>query len=53
MPAFVVFDDRTLVALARSRPATVSELLAVPGVGPAKADRYGNELLALLAECGA
>jgi DNA helicase II / ATP-dependent DNA helicase PcrA len=49
VPAYVVFNDRTLAALAERRPRSRGELLAVDGIGPAKLDRYGDELLALLA----
>jgi len=49
VPAYVVFNDRTLEALADRRPRSRGELLAVEGIGPAKLDRYGDELLALLA----
>ncbi|MBA2529927.1 MAG: HRDC domain-containing protein, partial [Euzebyales bacterium] len=48
VPAFVVFNDRTMVALAAQLPADREELLAVSGIGPAKADRYGDDLLRLL-----
>jgi DNA helicase-2/ATP-dependent DNA helicase PcrA len=49
VPAYVVFNDRTLAALADRRPRSRGELLAVDGIGPAKLDRYGDELLGLLA----
>jgi DNA helicase-2/ATP-dependent DNA helicase PcrA len=49
VPAFVVFHDTTLAALAEARPATREALLAVPGLGPVKAERYGEALLAVLA----
>jgi ATP-dependent DNA helicase RecQ len=45
VPAYVVFHDRTLVHIARSRPTSEDELLAVPGIGPAKLEKYGTELL--------
>src|SRR5262249_44797149 len=45
----VVCHDATLAALASVRPSTPSELLAVPGLGPVKAARYGEALLALVA----
>jgi DNA helicase-2/ATP-dependent DNA helicase PcrA len=50
MPAYVIFHDTTLAALAEARPDCVDGLLKVPGVGPVKAGRYGEALLALLAE---
>jgi DNA helicase-2/ATP-dependent DNA helicase PcrA len=49
VPAFVVFSDRTLAELAARTPRTLAELAAVPGIGPAKLERYGPELLAELA----
>jgi len=48
VPAYVVFNDRTLAALTERRPRSRGELLAVEGIGPSKLDRYGDELLALL-----
>jgi DNA helicase-2/ATP-dependent DNA helicase PcrA len=53
VPAFVVFSDRTLAELAARTPRTLAELAAVPGIGPAKLERYGPELLAQLAEVAA
>ena len=49
VPAYVVFHDATLAALAQAQPRTADELLALPGLGPVKAARYGETLLALLA----
>jgi DNA helicase-2/ATP-dependent DNA helicase PcrA len=48
VPAYVVFNDRTLAALTERQPRSRGELLAVEGIGPSKLDRYGDELLALL-----
>ena len=48
VPAYVVFNDRTLAALTERLPRSRGELLAVEGIGPSKLDRYGDELLALL-----
>jgi DNA helicase-2/ATP-dependent DNA helicase PcrA len=48
VPAFVVFNDRTLQALASVRPSTSEGLLDVPGIGPGKLEAYGEELLELL-----
>jgi DNA helicase-2/ATP-dependent DNA helicase PcrA len=53
VPAFVVFNDRTLAELAARTPRTLAELAAVPGIGPAKLERYGPELLARLADLAA
>ena len=49
MPAFVVFNDTTLQLLAEHRPGSAQELLAISGIGRAKLDRYGEEVLALVA----
>jgi DNA topoisomerase-3 len=48
LPAFRIFGDRTLFALAAARPAREGELLEVPGLGPKLVERYGRALLALL-----
>ena len=50
VPAYVVSADAVLIALATQRPGTDAELLAVPGIGPAKLASYGAEMLALIAE---
>ncbi|MGI9624668.1 MAG: UvrD-helicase domain-containing protein [Acidimicrobiales bacterium] len=50
VPAYVVFGDRTLDALAASRPSTHDELQQVPGLGPVKVARYGDDLLDLIAQ---
>jgi hypothetical protein len=39
--------DATLLAIAQQQPRTVGQLLRIPGIGPAKAERYGADLLAL------
>jgi hypothetical protein len=48
VPAFLVFHDRTLETIAARKPTSVRELGAIPGIGPAKLERYGDELLALV-----
>jgi DNA helicase-2/ATP-dependent DNA helicase PcrA len=49
-PAFAILTDLTLRALAVRVPATAQELTQVPGIGPVKAELYGDALLALLAD---
>jgi len=49
VPAYVVFTDLTLQAIAEVRPTDVGALLRVGGVGPAKLDKYGEDVLALVA----
>jgi DNA helicase-2/ATP-dependent DNA helicase PcrA len=48
LPAYVVFHNSTLAEIAGRRPRDLSELSAVPGVGPSKLERYGSEVLAVL-----
>ncbi len=47
-PAYVIFHNSTLAEIVRRAPQTREELADVPGVGPAKLDRYGDEVLATL-----
>jgi ATP-dependent DNA helicase RecQ len=49
VPAYVILHDRTLHELATLRPQSLTALLDVPGIGLAKAERYGEALLELLA----
>ena len=49
VPAYVIFHNSTLAEIVRRGPRSREELAAVPGVGPAKLDRYGDEVLAVLA----
>jgi ATP-dependent DNA helicase RecQ len=49
VPAYVVFHDRTLEAIAAERPASLGALGGISGVGPAKLDAYGPLVLALIA----
>ena len=50
VPAYVILHDKTLLELAVQRPQSTTALLQVPGIGLAKAERYGAALIALLAE---
>jgi DNA helicase II / ATP-dependent DNA helicase PcrA len=50
VPAYVVFHNSTLAEIAARRPRTINELASVPGVGPAKLERYGREVLAAVEE---
>jgi DNA helicase-2/ATP-dependent DNA helicase PcrA len=49
VPAYVVFADRTLQAIAATRPSSLAALRAVAGIGPTKLDLYGEDILALVA----
>ena len=48
IPAYLVFSDATLRAMAGAHPRTAAEMLAVSGVGPVKLEAYGDRFLALL-----
>ena len=48
VPAFVVFTDATLQLIAEHRPASEQDLLKINGIGQAKLERYGADVLALL-----
>ncbi|WP_329053335.1 ATP-dependent DNA helicase UvrD2 [Streptomyces violaceus] len=48
-PAFCVFTDRTLVAIAETAPDDEHELARIPGVGMRKLTRYGADVLAICA----
>jgi DNA helicase-2/ATP-dependent DNA helicase PcrA len=48
-PAYVIFHNSTLAEIVRRAPRSRKELAEVPGVGPAKLERYGDEVLAVLA----
>jgi DNA helicase-2/ATP-dependent DNA helicase PcrA len=48
VPAYVVFTDATLTALAERRPTDNAGLLAIAGIGPRKLEMYGEEVLAML-----
>jgi ATP-dependent DNA helicase RecQ len=48
VPAYIVFSDKVLREMAARRPSTPGELLGVPGVGPAKLERYGEAFLGAL-----
>ena len=45
---FIVFHDSTIEAIAARRPRSMAELRRVPGVGPMKLDRYGEEIIGVV-----
>jgi DNA helicase II / ATP-dependent DNA helicase PcrA len=49
IPAYVIFHNTTLAEIAERQPRTLGELALVAGVGPAKLERYGEEVLRVLA----
>jgi len=50
LPSYIVFSDATLHQMARFRPLTPQEMMAISGVGPKKLETYGEEFLRLLSE---
>jgi superfamily II DNA helicase RecQ len=48
VPAYVIFHDTTLEAVAEHRPRSRGELLTIPGIGPVKLERHGEALLDLV-----
>ncbi|WP_026549920.1 ATP-dependent DNA helicase UvrD2 [Arthrobacter sp. Br18] len=50
VPAFVVFTDATLIAIAEARPQTLDELGDLAGVGSAKLERYGESVLDIIGD---
>lgn len=49
-PAYVVMHDRTLEAIAATRPTSEEALRAIPGIGPAKLEAYGDDLVAICSD---
>ncbi len=49
VPAYVIFHDATLIAIATARPASLAKLAEIPGMGTTKLDRYGAIVLATVA----
>ncbi len=48
LPAYVIFHDATLLAMATAAPQTLSELSGISGLGAKKLEAYGEEVLRLL-----
>ena len=53
VPAYVVFTDATLQAIAETRPTTTRELSALPGVGARKLEMYAAGVLATVGDAAA
>jgi superfamily II DNA helicase RecQ len=48
VPAFVICHDTTLAAMAEANPRERRDLLLVPGMGPVKIERYGDDIIAVI-----
>lgn len=49
LPAYVIFNNNTLKALAQLRPSNANELVGVPGIGAKKLEAYGDDVLRVIA----
>ena len=49
VPPYVVFHNTTLAEIAERQPSSLAELASIPGVGPTKLERYGEDVLRVLA----
>ena len=49
---FIVFHDSTIEAIAAGQPRSIAELRRIPGVGPTKLDRYGEEIIGVVVREG-
>ena len=50
IPAYIVFSDATLQAIAEALPTNTAELLKINGIGQVKVERYGQDLLETVAQ---
>ncbi|WP_169717423.1 ATP-dependent DNA helicase UvrD2, partial [Mycobacterium asiaticum] len=48
VPAYIVFSDNTLIAIAELRPTDEAALIAIPGIGARKLEQYGPDVLELV-----
>ncbi|MEE3499939.1 DNA helicase RecQ [Acidiphilium acidophilum] len=49
LPGYVIFHDETLVAIAKARPHSLVELATIPGMGTTKIERYGMNVIDVIA----
>ena len=50
VPPYIVFHDSTLKGIATHNPDNLETLGLIPGMGPTKLDRYGDQVLAVLTQ---
>jgi DNA helicase II / ATP-dependent DNA helicase PcrA len=50
VPAYVIFTDATLTAIAEHRPTDRAGLVGIPGIGARKLERYGDDVLAMIGD---
>ncbi len=52
VPAYIVFNDRTLVEMVSRKPQTIDDMRGITGIGAVKLDRYGPDFLDVLTGAG-
>ena len=52
VPAYIIFNDRTLIEMAETRPATLDAMARVGGIGAKKLERYGAAFLEVITGAG-
>ncbi len=48
VPAYIVFNDRTLIEIAQKRPENLDDMAGISGIGATKLERYGNDFLGVV-----
>ncbi len=48
VPAYIIFNDRTLIEMAERRPKSLDDLARINGIGAKKLDRYGADFLSVI-----
>lgn len=48
VPAYIIFNDRTLIEMAETRPSTLDDMVRIGGVGAKKLERYGDAFLSVI-----
>ena len=48
LPAYVIFPDKTLIEMAKAKPASLDELEKIYGVGKAKLEKFGKDFLEVI-----
>ena len=47
VPPYIVFTNQQLSVIVKKRPQSIGELIQIDGIGKGKADKYGEEILAI------
>ncbi len=49
LPAYIIFNDKTLIEMAETRPASLDDMARISGIGTKKLDRFGQDFLQVIA----